>query len=365
VPASGNASVLAIALAAALLGAYIVAHLIARIAESALRGIIESDELERRYVNRPLRVVRVAAFIVIAAALWFPAMSMAGYQTRFGGNAGGMMRWLLDAGLRIAAITIVAYFVINTGRAGARRLEREMSHGSGLDALERTRRAQTLGRLIQRTLSVVVTGIAALMILRELGADITPVLTGAGIVGLAIGFGAQTLVRDVISGFFLIVEDQVRVGDSAAINGEAGTIEQVNLRTVVLRDEQGAVHVFPNGEIKTLKNLSKDFSFYVITVSLAFDTNPQPAMDAIREAGASLGKDPTYAPHILDPIDVLGVDSYDQGFLVIKARIRTVPQKQWFVGRELRRLVAQALNDRGIRWANAPAAAPPVASPPR
>ena len=134
-----------------------------------------------------------------------------------------------------------------------------MSRGTGLDVVERTKRAQTLGRIVQKTLTVVIVVMAALMILRELDIDITPVLTGAGIAGLAVGFGAQTLVRDVISGFFLILEDQVRVGDVAVVNGQGGLVEEVNLRTIVLRDEEGAVHMFPNGEVKTLANMSKDF----------------------------------------------------------------------------------------------------------
>ncbi len=107
-------------------------------------------------------------------------------------------------------------------------------------------------------------GIAVLMVLQQFNVDITPVLTGAGIAGLAVGFGAQTLVRDIISGFFLILEDQVRVGDAAAINGAEGIVEAINLRTIVLRDAEGTVHVFPNGAINTLANRSKDFSYYVI-----------------------------------------------------------------------------------------------------
>jgi small conductance mechanosensitive channel len=316
-------------------------------------------------VDHPRRIVRIGVFLVTFVALSFPAMSVVGYETGFGGNPAAVMRWLLDAGLRIAIIAVGAYFVIRTGSAAARRFEREMSQGTGLDVIERTKRAQTLGRLLQKTLSVVVISIAALMILRELRVDITPVLTGAGIVGLAIGFGAQTLVRDVISGFFLILEDQLRVGDTATINTETGLIEEVNLRTVVLRDEQGAVHVFPNGEIKTLKNLSKDFAYYVITVPVAFDADPGPAMQAIRDAGASLLNDPSHAPHILDPVDVLGVDSFDAGTLVLKARIRTVPQKQALVGRELRRLIARTFAERGIKWAAGVTPAPVAAPPPR
>ena len=148
------------------------------------------------------------------------------------------------------------------------------------------------GGILQKTLSIVVLGMAGLMILRELDIDITPVLTGAGIVGLAVGFGAQTLVRDVISGFFLIVEDQVRVGDSAVVNGQGGLVEQVNLRTIVLRDETGAVHIFPNGEVKTLANMSKDFAYYVVTVALAYDADVDRAVDAMQNAAARLMNDP-------------------------------------------------------------------------
>jgi moderate conductance mechanosensitive channel len=189
---------------------------------------------------------------------------------------------------------------------------------------------------------------AGLMILRELDIDITPVLTGAGIAGLAIGFGAQTLVRDVISGFFMIFEDQVRVGDVVMVNGQGGLVEEVKLRTIVLRDEQGAVHIFPNGEVKTLSNMSKDFSFYVITISVGFDDDVERATDAMVDAAAELMRDREFTPYILAPLEVLGVDSFEGGHLVIKARIKTVPLKQWLVGRELRRRVARVFKDRGI-----------------
>lgn len=250
--------------------------------------------------------------------------------------------------IRIVVIVIAAYVVIRVGSAAARRFEREMSRGTGLDVIERTKRAQTLARLLQKALSIVVMSMAGLMVLRQLDIDITPVLTGAGIAGLAIGFGAQTLVRDVISGFFLIVEDQVRVGDVVAVNGQAGLVEEVNLRTLVLRDEKGAVHIFPNGEVKTLANMSKDFSYYVITVGVAYDGDVERAMEAMRDAAASLMEDPSFKPHILEPLDVFGVDAFEPGQLVVKARIKTVPLKQWVVGRELRKRIARVFSERGF-----------------
>jgi small conductance mechanosensitive channel len=256
--------------------------------------------------------------------------------------------WLLAASLRIAIIAVAAYIVIRAGSAATRRFERQMSTGTGLEVIERTKRAQTFSRLLQRTLSVVITVMAGLMILRELDIDITPVLTGAGIAGLAIGFGAQTLVRDVISGFFMIFEDQVRVGDVVMVNGQGGLVEEVKLRTIVLRDEHGAVHIFPNGEVKTLSNLSKDFSYYVITIGVGFDDDVERASDAMVDAAAALMREPDFMPYILAPLEVLGIDSFEGGHLVIKARIKTVPLKQWVVGRELRRRIAREFKNRGI-----------------
>jgi small conductance mechanosensitive channel len=223
-----------------------------------------------------------------------------------------------------------------------------MSRGSGLDVIERTKRAQTLSRLIQRSLAIVVSAIALLMILRELQIDITPVLTGAGIVGLAIGFGAQTLVRDVISGFFLILEDQVRVGDVAVVNGQGGLVEEVNLRTIVLRDIEGAVHVFPNGEVKTLANKSKDFSYHVLDVAIRYDEDPDRVAAALRDAADSVMQDDRFRSSILEPVEILGVDAFGENHLVLKARIKTVPLKQWEVGREFRKRVARMLHERGI-----------------
>ena len=258
------------------------------------------------------------------------------------------LRWLRDPGLSIGGIALVAYLLIRIGSAAVRRFVREMSRGTGLDVIERTKRIQTLGRIAQRTLTVVVTIVAGLMVLKELGYDNSPAVTGFGIVGVALGFGAQTLIRDLIGGFFMIAEDQVRVGDSAVVNGQGGLVEEVNLRTIVLRDEQGTVHVFANGEIKTLANMSKDFSYYVISVGVAYEDDPDRVVQALNDAGSSLMDDPTFQPHILAPLDVYGIDAFESDRLVVKGRIKTVPQKQWLVGRELRKRIARLLRERGI-----------------
>jgi small conductance mechanosensitive channel len=232
--------------------------------------------------------------------------------------------------------------------AAARRFEIEMSRGTGAAVIERTKRAQTLGRLIQKTLSSAITAIAALMMLREVGIDTTPILTGAGIVGLAVGFGSQTLVRDVISGFFVLLEDQVRVGDVAVVNGQGGLVEAVNLRTIVLRDEEGTVHVFPNGEVKTLANKSKDFGYFVISIPVPFEADPDKVGAAICDAAGTLLTDAEMRSLVLEPFELLGMDGLEPGQFVLKGRIKTVPMKQWTVGRALRARIASTLKARGI-----------------
>jgi moderate conductance mechanosensitive channel len=345
---TASPTTLVLAAAAALVAAYLVADIVARFVQSTLRAIIEDQQVEELFVDRPRRIVRLAIFLITAIALLLPALRLAGVQTSVGTSPAELARWASKQGLAIVLIAVGGYLAIRIGSAATRRFERQMSTGTGLDVIERTKRAQTLSRLIQKTLSIVVTVVAGLMILRELDIDITPVLTGAGIVGLAVGFGAQTLVRDVISGFFLILEDQVRVGDVAVVNGQGGLVEEVNLRTMVLRDEEGTVHVFPNGEVKTLANKSKDFSYFVITVPIPLETDPDAVASAINDAAATLQADDAFKPHILEPFELYGMDGLEPGQFFMKGRIKTVPLKQWTVGRELRARIARTLKARGI-----------------
>jgi moderate conductance mechanosensitive channel len=344
---------LSLALALAVGVAYLLADLLTRRVDGLLRSIIP-DKREHLSVERSLRLIRITLFLITAAVLAVPALRLAGYRPKFMRDPEAFTDWLLGSGLRVAFIGLAAYTIIRIGSASVRRVELEMSAGTGLDVIERTKRAQTLGRLLQRTIAAVVVVIAGLTALRELGVDITPALTGAGIAGLAVGFGAQTLVRDVISGFFLILEDQVRVGDVAVVNGQGGAVESVNLRTIVLRDEEGTVHVFPNGEVKTLANKSKDFAYYVITVGASYDEDLDRVTAAMKDAADSLLTDPDFRVHILEPLDIYGVDAFEANQLVLKARIKTVPMRQWVVGRELRKRIAETFKERSIRIPGAP-----------
>ncbi len=344
-----EAQALLISLAGTLAAAWLVSRLARRLAAVGLRMILgDNVATSSPHVRAPLRIVAIAAFVLAFAVLLFPAFEMAGLQPRTGVHLSTLSVWAFDSGLKIIVIVLLAYALVRMTALLVRRFEYEMSLGTDLDAIERGKRARTLGSVVRNVTTALVIGIALLMVLRLLGLDITPVLTGAGIVGLAVGFGAQTLVRDIISGFFLILEDQIRVGDAASINNTGGIIEAINLRTVILRDGEGTVHVFPNGAINTLANRSKEFSYYLVDLSISYYDDTDRVAAVIREVGAELQADPVFGPSILEPIEVLGVDSFGDWSLKLRARIKTVPLKQWFVGRELRRRLVKAFAKNGF-----------------
>ena len=333
----------AAALVPALLIAWIGAHLARRAAVAAIRGVLRDTLVTSSpLVRAPLRLVGAAAFVLIAGVLILPALELAGLRPRANAYA------LTTIVLRVGFILLIAFALIRIIGLIVSRFEHDLSVGTGVDALERAKRARTLGSVISKVATAVIAGVALLMILRTFNFDIAPVLTGAGIVGVAVGFGAQALVRDIIGGFFLILEDQVRVGDVVTINGTGGLVEELNLRTIVLRDLEGTVHVFPNGSINTLANRSKDFSYYVIDLSVSYQDDPDRVAGLLRHIGAELQADTKFGPFILEPIEVLGIDAFAEKSLLLKARIKTMPLKQWEVGRELRRRIRQAFQREGI-----------------
>ena len=258
-------------------------------------------------------------------------------------------QWLLTHGVNILIIVIGAAIVVRAANLAIEHLQHKLGRRHQQADLEWQRRASTLGQILMSLVSVSVGFVAILMLLRELTIDVLPILTGAGIAGLAIGFGAQNLVRDVISGFFIILEDQVRLGDLARINGVAGTVEQINLRTIVLRDEEGAVQVFPNGTITALANLSKQFSNAIVDVRVAYNENIDRVFGTIREVGASMQADPAWGPLLSGSLEIVGVQSIADGFATIRVKFKTLPLNQGHVANELRRRLMTTFAGRGIR----------------
>jgi moderate conductance mechanosensitive channel len=340
---------LVLALIPALLIAWLAARLVRRIAMRGLRVMVrDTIAPSSPHVRGPLRLLGGATFVLVFGLVIAPVLEIAGLRPRTGVHLRPLATWIFESGLRILLIGALAYALIRAVTLLVQRFEHEVNRGTTLDALERSKRARTLGSLVRNVASALIAGIAVLMVLKELGIDIAPVLAGAGVAGLAIGFGAQTLVRDIISGFFLILEDQVRVGDVAAINGQGGLVEAINLRTIVLRDSEGTVHVFPNGAINTLANRSKDFSYYVIDLGISYREDPDRVTRVLRDIGAGMQADDKYGPLILAPIEVLGVNAFGDWAVQLQLRIKTVPLKQWEVGRELRRRILKVFEEQGI-----------------
>jgi small conductance mechanosensitive channel len=214
--------------------------------------------------------------------------------------------------------------------------------------VENQKRAETLTRLLRQAAVVVIWVICLFTILSEVGLDMGPILASAGIVGLAVGFGAQNLVRDMISGFFIILEDQVRVGDVAVVNGTGGLVEEIRLRTIVLRDLAGTVHVFPNGTINTLANMTKGWSAYVFEIGVAYKEDTDRVVELMKQAGAELRADEAFGAKIIDDLEVFGVDALADSSVVIKARFKTRPIAQWEIGREYLRRIKKLFDAEGI-----------------
>jgi small conductance mechanosensitive channel len=211
------------------------------------------------------------------------------------------------------------------------------------------KRAHTLGNILRHAFLIIITFVAVLMILGELGIQLGPLLATAGIGALAIGFGAQSLVKDVISGFFIILENQYRIGDVIEVAGVSGLVESVSLRKTVLRDLKGKVHTIPNGEIKVVSNLSKEWSRAVLDLGISYRDDIDQVFDLLNRIGKEMESEEPYKSAILESLQILGVEKFDESQMVIRMMVKTVPLKQWDVGRELRRRIKIRFDEKGIQ----------------
>ncbi|MGH7352388.1 MAG: mechanosensitive ion channel family protein [Candidatus Methylomirabilales bacterium] len=258
---------------------------------------------------------------------------------------------VIQAVLRIGLVVVAGYVGARFLRVALGRLESLL-----IKAGERTemvpgatqQRVATLIGLLRTIALVVLWAVVVIVSLDQIGLNVTPILAGAGIVGLAVGFGAQNLVRDVISGFFMVLENQVRVGDVAIVNGTGGLVEAITFRTIRLRDLSGVVHVFPNGTVSTLANMTMEWSAYLMDIGAAYMEDTDRIVAVMRRVAEELRQDPVLGPMILEPIEVFGVDNFADSAVIIKARLKTRPIQQWAVGREYRRRLKKAFDAEGI-----------------
>lgn len=256
-------------------------------------------------------------------------------------------KWLITSGAKILAIVIISFIVIRVARIVINRSRDRIALKTRAD-IEKAKRTETLAGLFEKTIRAIILTAASLMVLESLGINIGPLLAGAGVIGLAVGFGAQSLVKDVISGFFILLENHMNVGDVVGIAGKDGVIESINLRVTTLRDYSGNVHIIPNGQISVLTNMTKEFSRAVLEIGVAYKENVDEVMQLMKTVAGEMADDPDFSDRILGPMEMSGLDSFGDSSVNIKARIDTRPCEQWNVAREYRRRLKKAFDEKGI-----------------
>ena len=261
--------------------------------------------------------------------------------------------WLITELPGLIIITIILLIALRFSAFILKKLKNSLIHRAEKtekrDIVEAEKRITTLISIIGGTISIFLWVVFLMIALNKFGVEIAPILASAGIVGVALGFGAQELVRDFLSGFFILLEDQVRTGDVAVINGTGGTVEKIELRTITLRDFSGVVHIFQNGKINTLANMTKEWSAMVFDIRVDYQENLEKAIEIIRSVGLEMQKDELFSESIIEPIEIFGVEELGQSAVIVKARIKTRPIQQWSVGREYRKRLKNAFDDNNIK----------------
>jgi len=328
-------------IALSLLGIYAVAALVYALAGWYRREAIAARETG---LSRPLlRLFQIATILIAALLGVLVTLANLGIETA------PVTGWMAEHGWRIALIVVLSMAaIVAVSRFIPRLIAVTLARRAGESEEEVRKRADTLSRVLAGAGQVVVLLIAVFMVLSELEIPIAPILAGAGIAGIAIGFGAQSLIKDLIAGLFIILENQYRVGDVVRISDVSGLVEDINLRRTILRDLDGIVHVVPNGEIRVASNFTKEWSRVNLNVRVAYGEDLDHVISVINRVGKELADDPVWAPAILTPPQALRVDNLGDSGIEIKILGNTKPIRQWDVMGELRRRLKKAFDEEGI-----------------
>ncbi len=254
-------------------------------------------------------------------------------------------QWALTSGVQILFVLVLMIVAL---KAANLVITKFLKLKNETNDTELQKRGDTLRGIVRSVLTIVIFLMAGMMVLEKLGIEIGPILAAAGVLGLAVGFGAQKLVEDVISGFFILLEDQIRVNDVVSISGTGGLVEKVNLRMVVLRDLAGNVHYIRNGNIGMVTNMTKEYSRYVFDIGVAYREDTDQVVEVIRKIDEELRQDEKFKDLILEPIEILGLDQFADSAVIIKARTKTKPIHQWTVGREFNRRLKKKFDELNI-----------------
>ena len=309
----------------------------------AAKGMVPEDSVSP--VTAPPRVARFSwllirasvGLVAILALLSIWGLNLLGWLTTTG--AGATLSRLVGVLLIAVALIELAGHVVN-------RILTLLSRR--VDGGRRNAQMKTLAPLIRGVIQGFIVIVTTLTVLSELGVKIGPLLASAGVLGIAVGFGAQTLVKDFLTGVFLVVEDIVAVGDNVEIGGRSGTVEAMTLRTIRLRSMDATLHILPYSEAQVIANRTKTFSAYVFNVGVAYDTDFDHAFAVMKRVGDALQANPDFGPRILQPLEIMGVDQLADSSVILKARFRTKPGEQWLVGREYNRRMKEAFDAEGI-----------------
>jgi small conductance mechanosensitive channel len=253
---------------------------------------------------------------------------------------------LAESAFSIIAVVVLALIFWEAANLGVERYLRQTDTEG--DVVERSARIRTLLPLFRKVVFTVLAVMVTLIVLSELGINIGPLLAGAGVVGLAVGFGAQTLVKDIITGLFILVEDTIAVGDYVDVGGHEGTVESLSIRTIRLRDPAGSVHTVPFSDVGTVLNYTRDFSNVVLNIGISYRENVDEVMKVIVNLGREMAEDQSLAPNIITPLEVQGVQALDDSAVVIRARIRVSAGTQWGMKREFNRRLKNRFDELGI-----------------
>ncbi len=262
---------------------------------------------------------------------------------------GAILSWAQSHGLKIIILIVIGFIIYKfTGSVIKKIVVKLVTKDEKLSADEEEKRENTLIRIFVGTIKIVVGIVFFLMILSEVGINVGPLIAGAGIVGLAIGFGAQYIVRDIITGFFIILENQYRVGDSVTIAGISGTVEDINLRVTILRDVDGTVHHIPHGEIKTVSNKAKGFARVNINVGIDYDTDIEKVIEVVNKMGQEIANDLEFKDSITQAPKFVRINEFADSAIIIRISAEVKPLKQWEVGGEIRKRLKIAFDKNGI-----------------
>ena len=339
------------ALSLAALIAVAIALIVGRLTRRLLRGIEGERYYTQAIASTTVKVLQRVTFALSLLVLAFPALDLAGVEIAVGLEPEQVTQWFTTAGARLLLLLLLGFAATRFAGSVIRRAEHEIADGPDYGADERRKRAKTLGATFQRFFSILIWSAAALMALRELDVDITPILTGAGIVGLAVGFGAQTLVKDIISGMFYLLDDAFRVGEYIISGSYKGTVESFSLRSIKLRHHRGYLYTVPFGELGAVQNMSRDWVIDKLSVSVTYDTDLDKVKRIIKQIGKELQADPELAPHIIETLKMQGVEQFGEFAIQIRLKMMTKPGEQFVIRRRAYAMINKAFAENGIEIA--------------